>query len=61
MVTHLKSSYNLVKATQVKAKVLNEDELTTVKFSFFQLFSMNVSTFFGKIPNSDTNDSIYVF
>ena len=61
MVTHLKSSYNFVKATQVKAKVLNEDELTTVRFSFFQLISMNVSTFFGKIPKSGTNDSIYVF
>ena len=38
-----------------------EDELTTVKLSFFQLFSINFSTFFRKMQNSGTNDSIYVF
>ena len=38
-----------------------EDELTAVKLSFFSFLASVFQLFFGKILNSGTNDSIYIF
>ena len=63
MAIHLKSSCILVKATQVKATLMQK--FWICQRGCLRIINnnedINVSTFFGKIPTSCTYDSIHVF